>query len=57
MPETWIIVKGLYKYGYEAEANSMVGRLIKMMSNQSASVGEYQQFAYSPAEWYDSERV
>jgi len=54
MPETWIIVKGLFKYGYEAEAKSMVARLLKMMSNQSASVGPYPQFAYSPAEWYDS---
>jgi len=55
MPEAWVIVKGLYKYGYEAEANDMVGRLIEMMSHQSASVGEFQQFAYSPAEWYNSE--
>ncbi len=54
MPETWIVVKGLYKYGYEDEAKSMVARLLKMMSNQSASVGAYQQFAHSPAEWYDS---
>ncbi len=54
MPETWIVVKGLFKYGYEAEAKSMVARLLKMMSNQSASVGQYQEFAFSPAEWYDS---
>ena len=54
MPETWIIVKGLFKYGYEDEAKSMVTRLLDMMSNQSASVGDYQQFAHSPAEWYDS---
>lgn len=55
MPEAWVIVKGLYKYGYEAEANDMVGRLLDMMSHQSASVGEYPQFAFSPAEWYNSE--
>ena len=55
MPEAWVIVKGLYKYGYEAEANDMVGRLLDMMSHQAASVGEFQQFAYSPAEWYNSE--
>ena len=54
MPETWIVVKGLFKYGYEDEAKSMVRRLLNMMSNQSASVGQYQEFAYSPAEWYDS---
>jgi hypothetical protein len=54
MPETWIIVKSLYKYGYESEANSMVLRLLKMMSDQAASVGPYPQFAHSPAEWYDS---
>ncbi|HKW27905.1 MAG TPA: trehalase family glycosidase [Verrucomicrobiae bacterium] len=54
MPETWIIVKGLFKYGYEDEAKSMAARLLNMMSNQSASVGQYQQFAHSPAEWYDS---
>lgn len=54
MPETWIIVKGLYKYGYEDEARSMVARLVNMMSNQAASVGPYPQFAQSPAEWYDS---
>jgi len=55
MPETWIIVKGLYKYGYEAEAKDMAGRLLDMMSHQSASVGEFPQFAFSPAEWYNSE--
>ena len=54
MPETWIIVKGLFQYGYADEANSMVTRLLNMMANQSASVGPYQQFAHSPAEWYDS---
>ena len=54
MPETWIIVKGLFKYGYEDEAKSIVTRLLNMMVNQSASVGSYQQFAHSPAEWYDS---
>jgi len=54
MPETWIIVKGLFEYGYEDESKSMVARLLNMMSNQSASVGQYQPFAYSPAEWYDS---
>ena len=32
----------------------MARRLLDMMANQSASVGEYQQFAHSPAEWYDS---
>jgi glycogen debranching enzyme len=36
MPETWIIVKGLYKYGYEKEAKDIASRLIEMMSNQSA---------------------
>ena len=55
MPETWIIVKGLYKYGYEKEAKDIASRLIEMMSNQSASVGKSQQFAFSPAEWYNSE--
>jgi len=54
MPETWIVAKGLFKYGYEDDARSIVGRLLKMMSTQSASVGPYQQFAFSPAEWYDS---
>ncbi len=54
MPETWIVVKGLFKYGYEDESKSMVRRLLNMMSHQSASVGQYQQFAQSPAEWYDS---
>jgi hypothetical protein len=54
MPETWIIVKALFKYGYADEAESMVARLLNMMSNQSASVGAFQQFACSPAEWYDS---
>jgi len=54
MPETWIVAKGLFKYGYEDDARSIVGRLLKMMSTQSASVGAYQQFAFSPAEWYDS---
>jgi len=54
MPETWIVVKGLFKYGYEDEARSIVARLLKMMSTQSASVGPYPQFAFSPAEWYDS---
>ncbi|HTQ52218.1 MAG TPA: trehalase family glycosidase [Candidatus Acidoferrales bacterium] len=54
MPETWIVVKGLFKYGYEAEANSMVARLLNMMSDQAASVAAYPQFAHSPAEWYDS---
>jgi hypothetical protein len=54
MPEAWIIVKGLYKYGYEAEARGMAGRLAEMMAHQSASVGPMHQFDYSPAEWYDS---
>ncbi|HUA38564.1 MAG TPA: trehalase family glycosidase [Candidatus Sulfopaludibacter sp.] len=54
MPETWIIVKGLFKYGYEEEAKSMAARLLNMMANQSGSVGPYYQFAHSPAEWYDS---
>jgi len=55
MPEEWITVKGLYKYGYEKEANDIARRLIEMMCNQSASVGKFQQFAFSPAEWYNSE--
>jgi hypothetical protein len=54
MPETWIVAKGLFKYGYEDDARSIVGRLLNMMSTQSASVGPYPQFAFSPAEWYDS---
>jgi len=54
MPEAWIIVKGLYKYGYEAEAKDMAGRLVEMMSHQSGSVGPMHQFDYSPSEWYDS---
>jgi hypothetical protein len=54
LPEAWIIVKGLYKYGYEAEARDMARRLIDMMSHQAASTAQYPQFAYSPAEWYDS---
>jgi hypothetical protein len=54
LPEAWIIVKGLYKYGYEAEARDMAHRLIDMMSHQAASTAEHPQFGCSPAEWYDS---
>lgn len=54
MPEAWIIVKGLYKYGYEAEAKDMARRLTDMMSHQSESVGPMHEFDYSPSEWYDS---
>ncbi|MGH7996603.1 MAG: MGH1-like glycoside hydrolase domain-containing protein [Opitutaceae bacterium] len=54
MPEAWIAVKGLYKYGYEAEARRIAARLVDMMAHQSASVGPYAAFSFSPAEWYDS---
>jgi hypothetical protein len=51
MPETWVVIKGLYKYGYEAQAEDIAGRLLDMMDHQDA---QYPQFDFSPAEWYDS---
>ena len=54
MPETWIIVKGLFKYGYEAEAEAFAGRLLDMMARQADSVGRWPQMRFSPAEWYDA---
>jgi Trehalase len=54
MPEAWIIVKGLYKYGYEAEATDIARRLIDMMSHQAQFTQDTPQFASVPAEYYDS---
>jgi hypothetical protein len=54
MPETWIIVKGLFKYGYEREAEAFAARLLDMMARQADSVGEWPQMRFSPAEWYDA---
>jgi hypothetical protein len=54
MPEGWIVVKGLYKYGYEAEAKRIARTWIDMMAHQSASVGPYAALSFSPSEWYDS---
>ncbi len=54
LPETWIIVKGLSKYGYEAEAKDIARRLIDMMSHQAQFTKDHPQFACVPAEYYDS---
>ncbi len=54
LPEAWIIVKGLYKYGYEAEAIDIARRLTDMMSHQAQWTKNNPQFAESPAEYYDS---
>jgi hypothetical protein len=54
MPETWLIVKGLYKYGYEQEADAFAARLLAMMARQADSVGDWPQMRFSPAEWYDA---
>lgn len=54
MPEAWVIVKGLYKYGYEAEAGRIAAAWLDMMSHEAASTGAHPQFSWSPAEWYDS---
>jgi Trehalase len=54
MPEAWIIVKGLFKYGYEAEAKDIARRLIEMMSHQAQFIKDHPQFACVPAEYYDS---
>ncbi|MGO9588087.1 MAG: MGH1-like glycoside hydrolase domain-containing protein [Limisphaerales bacterium] len=54
LPEAWIIVKGLYKYGYEAEATDMAHRLTGMMSHQAQWSKSNPQFACVPAEFYDS---
>jgi hypothetical protein len=54
MPEAWIIVKGLFKYGYEVEARDMAGRLVGMMSHQAQFTKSNPQFACVPAEYYDS---
>lgn len=54
MPEAWIVVKGLYKYGYQAEAESMAGRLVAMMAGQGPFTRDHPQFACVPAEYYDS---
>ena len=54
LPEAWIIVKGLYKYGYEAEAKDIARRLTDMMSHQAQFTANNPQFACVPAEYYDS---
>jgi hypothetical protein len=54
MPETWLIVKGLFKYGYEREADAFAARLLTMMERQADSIGDWQQMRFSPAEWYDA---
>ncbi len=54
LPESWIIVKGLYEYGYEAEAGDIARRLIDMMSHQAPGSTGSPQFACVPAEYYDS---
>ena len=54
LPEAWVIVKGLYKYGYEAEARDIARRLIDMMSHQAQWSKSNPQFASVPAEFYDS---
>jgi len=54
MPEAWVVVKGLYKYGYEAEADAIARRLIDMMEHQEQWSCDHPQFAFSPAEYYDS---
>jgi hypothetical protein len=54
LPEAWIIVNGLYKYGYETEAGDMARRLIDMMSHQAQWSTNNPQFACVPAEFYDS---
>jgi hypothetical protein len=54
IPEAWVIVKGLYKYGYEAEADDMVRRLTDMMSHQTQWSKDHPQFGFVPSEYYDS---
>ena len=54
LPEAWVIVKGLYKYGYEAEARDIARRLTDMMSHQAQWSKSNPQFACVPAEFYDS---
>ena len=54
LPEAWVIVKGLYKYGYEAEARDIARRLTDMMSHQAQWSKNNPQFACVPAEFYDS---
>ena len=54
LPEAWIIVKGLYEYGYEAEAGDIARRLTGMMSHQAQWCKSNPQFACVPAEYYDS---
>jgi hypothetical protein len=54
LPEAWVIVKGLYKYGYEAEAGDIARRLTGMMSHQAQWTKSNPQFACVPAEFYDS---
>ena len=54
MPEAWIVVKGLYKYGYGPEAASMARRLLDMMEHQAAFTRGHPQYACVPAEYYDS---
>lgn len=54
MPEAWIVVKGLYKYGYGPEAASMARRLLDMMEHQAAFTRDHPQYACVPAEYYDS---
>lgn len=54
LPEAWVIVKGLYKYGYEAEAKDIARRLTDMMSHRAQWSKSNPQFACVPAEFYDS---
>ena len=53
MPEAWIVVKGMYKYGYGPEAASMARRLLDMMEHQAAFTPGHPQYACVPAEYYD----
>jgi hypothetical protein len=54
LPDAWIVVKGLYKYGYEDEARNMADRLVGMMAHQAEWVKDAPQFAHAPCEYYDS---
>lgn len=54
MPETWLIVKGLFKYGYEREAAEFARRLLAMQTRQAGSVGRCRELSHSPSEWYDA---
>ena len=54
LPEAWVIVRGLYKYGYEAEAADIARRLTDMMAHQAQWSKSNPQFGCVPAEFYDS---